>query len=359
MAPSINDFPHSNPSPQSVCKIGINGFGRIGRNVLRAALTRTDLQIVAINHTCTTIQDLIHLIRYDSSMGNLPPSIPIHALSDTLLSINGHQIVLTSERTPANLKWAALGADYVIECTGKFTKRADASQHVTHAHAKRVIISAPSADAPTYVFGVNSDEYKPDEARAVISCASCTTNCVAPVLKVLQAEVGVAQGFLTTVHAATRSQSVLDGYSKKNRRLGRSIFDNIIPTTTGAAKAVASVLPELTGKVTGVSIRVPTPNVSMIDLTISTEKPTSLSEILAAFRRAAKSELAGVLAVSDEELVSSDYLGNAHSAVIDAPACMELNPQFFKIMAWYDNEWGYSNRLLDLAKFVASQEADA
>ncbi|RLL95407.1 hypothetical protein CFD26_104834 [Aspergillus turcosus] len=360
MAPSINDFPHSNPSPQaSVCKIGINGFGRIGRNVLRAALTRTDLQVVAINHTCTTIQDLIHLIRYDSSMGNLPPSIPIHALSDTLLSINGHQIALVSERTPANLNWAALGADYVIECTGKFTKRADALQHVSHAHAKRVIISAPSADAPTYVFGVNSDNYSPDDARSVISCASCTTNCVAPVLKVLQGEFGVAQGFLTTVHAATRSQSVLDGYSKKNRRLGRSVFDNIIPTTTGAAKAIASVLPELTGKVTGVSIRVPTPNVSMIDLTISTEQPTSLAEILAAFRRAAKSELAGVLAVSDEELVSSDYLGNPHSAVVDAPACVELNPQFFKIMAWYDNEWGYSNRLLDLAKYVASQEVEA
>ncbi|KAH2615249.1 hypothetical protein KXV18_004906 [Aspergillus fumigatus] len=340
MAPSINDFPHSTSSPQSpVCKIGINGFGRIGRNVLRAALNRPDLQIVAINHTCTTIDDLIHLIRYDSSMGNLPPSIPIHALSDTLLSINGHQIALTSERTLQNLDWAALGAEYVIECTGKFTKHA--------------------ADAPTFVFGVNSDEYTADEARRVISCASCTTNCVTPVLKVLQGQFGIAQGFLTTVHAATRSQSVLDGYSRKNRRLGRSVFDNIIPTTTGAAKAIATVLPALSGKVTGVSIRVPTPNVSMIDLTVSTEKPTSLAEVLAVFRRAAKGELAGVLAVSEEELVSSDYLGNPHSAIIDAPACLELNPQFFKIMAWYDNEWGYSNRLLDLARHVASQELGA
>ncbi|KAH1269640.1 hypothetical protein KXX45_002701 [Aspergillus fumigatus] len=347
MAPSINDFPHSTSSPQSpVCKIGINGFGRIGRNVLRAALNRPDLQIVAINHTCTTIDDLIHLIRYDSSMGNLPPSIPIHALSDTLLSINGHQIALTSERTLQNLDWAALGAEYALE-------------HVTHGRAKRVIISAPSADAPTFVFGVNSDEYTADEARRVISCASCTTNCVTPVLKVLQGQFGIAQGFLTTVHAATRSQSVLDGYSRKNRRLGRSVFDNIIPTTTGAAKAIATVLPALSGKVTGVSIRVPTPNVSMIDLTVSTEKPTSLAEVLAVFRRAAKGELAGVLAVSEEELVSSDYLGNPHSAIIDAPACLELNPQFFKIMAWYDNEWGYSNRLLDLARHVASQELGA
>ncbi|KAH1299761.1 hypothetical protein KXV31_000498 [Aspergillus fumigatus] len=360
MAPSINDFPHSTSSPQSpVCKIGINGFGRIGRNVLRAALNRPDLQIVAVNHTCTTIDDLIHLIRYDSSMGNLPPSIPIHALSDTLLSINGHQIALTSERTLQNLDWAALGAEYVIECTGKFTKHAQALEHVTHGRAKRVIISAPSADAPTFVFGVNSDEYTADEARRVISCASCTTNCVTPVLKVLQGQFGIAQGFLTTVHAATRSQSVLDGYSRKNRRLGRSVFDNIIPTTTGAAKAIATVLPALSGKVTGVSIRVPTPNVSMIDLTVSTEKPTSLAEVLAVFRRAAKGELAGVLAVSEEELVSSDYLGNPHSAIIDAPACLELNPQFFKIMAWYDNEWGYSNRLLDLARHVASQELGA
>ncbi|EAW13599.1 type I glyceraldehyde-3-phosphate dehydrogenase [Aspergillus clavatus NRRL 1] len=356
MAPSINEFSHTSSSQPSICRIGINGFGRIGRNVLRAALDRSDLQIVAINHTCTSVQDLIYLIRYDSSMGNLSASITIHALSDTFIAINGHQIALTSERDLKKLNWAALGADYVVECTGKFTKRELALDHITHGHAKRVVISAPSADAPTYVYGVNSDSYTPDEARRVISCASCTTNCVTPVLKVLHHHFGIAQGYLTTVHAATRSQQVLDGYSKKNRRLGRSVFDNIIPTTTGAAKAIATVLPELTGKVTGVSIRVPTPNVSMIDLTISTEKPTSLAEILAIFRRAAKSELAGVLAVSDEELVSSDYLGNPHSAIVDAAACSELNPQFFKIMAWYDNEWGYSNRLLDLTAYAASRE---
>ncbi|KAL4880262.1 hypothetical protein BJY04DRAFT_79660 [Aspergillus karnatakaensis] len=357
MAPSISDFPIGDATPSSTpCRVGINGFGRIGRNVLRAALNRTDLQIVAINHTCTTVQDLLYLIRYDSSMGNLPASTPLHALSDTQIAINGQQISLTSERDLKKLNWASLGVDYVVECTGKFTKKDLAMDHITYGKAKRVVISAPSSDSPTFVYGVNNESYSGSEDERVISCASCTTNCVTPVLKVLQREFGIEQGFLTTVHAATRSQQVLDGYSKKNRRLGRSVFDNIIPTTTGAAKAIATVLPELTGKVTGVSIRVPTPNVSMIDLTISTEAPTSLPSILAAFRRAAKTQLAGVLTVTDEELVSSDYLGNPHSAIVDAAACSELNPRFFKIMAWYDNEWGYSSRLLDLTAYVGSLE---
>ncbi|OJI99640.1 hypothetical protein ASPVEDRAFT_60581 [Aspergillus versicolor CBS 583.65] len=353
MAPSINDFPVGDSTPSS-CRVGINGFGRIGRNVLRVALSRKDIQIVAINHTCTSVQDLLYLIRYDSSMGKLPDSVPMHALSDTEIVVDGQHIALTSERDLKKLDWSALGAEYVVECTGKFTKREQALDHVTYGGAKRVVISAPSSDSPTFVYGVNSDEYRADESRRVVSCASCTTNCVTPVLKVLHREFGITQGFLTTVHAATRSQQVLDGYSKKNRRLGRSVFDNIIPTTTGAAKAIATVLPELTGKVTGVSIRVPTPNVSMIDLTVSTAAPTSLAEILGAFRRAAKSELSGVLSVTDEELVSSDYSGNSHSAIVDAASCSELNPQFFKIMAWYDNEWGYSSRLLDLTAHVAA-----
>ncbi|KAL2816601.1 hypothetical protein BDW59DRAFT_177349 [Aspergillus cavernicola] len=356
MAPSINDFPIGDITP-STCRVGINGFGRIGRNVLRAALVRSDIQIVAINHTCASVQDLLYLIRYDSSMGKLSEKIPIHALSDSQIIVNGQQIALTSERDLRKLNWSALGAEYVVECTGKFTKRDLALDHITYGNAKRVVISAPSSDSPTYVYGVNADQYRAEDEQRVISCASCTTNCVTPVLKVLQREFGIAQGFLTTVHAATRSQQVLDGYSKKNRRLGRSVFDNIIPTTTGAAKAIATVLPELTGKVTGVSIRVPTPNVSMIDLTVCTETPTSLAEILGAFRRAGKADLSGVLSVTDEELVSSDYVGNPHSAIVDGPSCSELNPQFFKIMAWYDNEWGYSNRLLDLTAHVARQES--
>ncbi|CAG7979364.1 unnamed protein product [Penicillium salamii] len=357
MAPSIDDVLHGQVQVTSPCKVGINGFGRIGRNVLRAALVRSDIQVVAINHTCISVEDLIYLVRYDSSMGDLDDRTPINILSDNLITINGKQIALTSERDLKKLNWSTLGVDYVLECTGKFTKRDLALDHVTYGQAKRVLISAPSSDSPTFVYGVNSDDYTPTEDCRVVSNASCTTNCVTPVLKVLQGSFGVAQGFLTTIHAATRSQQVLDGYSKKNKRLGRGVFNNIIPTTTGAAKAVAAVLPELNGKVTGVSIRVPTPNVSMIDLTISTEKPTSLAEVIAAFRRSAKSDMAGVLKVSDEELVSSDYNGSPYSAIIDAPSCMELNPQFFKIMAWYDNEWGYSNRLLDLTTHVHALEA--
>ncbi|KAL4955802.1 hypothetical protein BDW69DRAFT_107997 [Aspergillus filifer] len=357
MAPSINDFPiGESTSPSSPCRVGINGFGRIGRAVLRASLNRNDIQIAAINHTCTSIQDLLYLIRYDSCMGRLSDSISLYEASENSIVLNGREISLTSERDLTKLNWASLGVEYVIECTGKFTKREAALQHVTYGKAKRVVISAPSSDSPTFVYGVNSDSYTATEENRVVSCASCTTNCVTPVLKVLEKEFGIQQGFLTTVHAATRSQTVLDGYSKKNRRLGRSVFDNIIPTTTGAAKAIATVLPELTGKVTGVSIRVPTPNVSMIDLTVTTEEPTSLPSILAAFRRAAKSDLVGILSVSDEELVSSDYLGDGHSAIVDGPACMELNERFFKIMAWYDNEWGYSSRLLDLTGHIAANE---
>ncbi|KAJ5132940.1 Glyceraldehyde-3-phosphate dehydrogenase 1 [Penicillium atrosanguineum] len=355
MAPSINEVPVGISSP-SACKVGINGFGRIGRNVLRAALVRSDIQVVAINHTCVTVEDLIYLIRYDSSMGDLDERTDIQAVSDSLITIDGTRIALTSERNLKKLNWATLGVDYVLECTGKFTKRDLAMDHITYGQAKRVLISAPSSDAPTFVYGVNSDLYTASEECRVVSNASCTTNCVTPVLKVLHETFGITQGFLTTIHAATRSQQVLDGYSKKNRRLGRGVFNNIIPTTTGAAKAVAAVLPELKGKVTGVSIRVPTPNVSMIDLTVSTDKPTSLSEIISAFRIASKSSMAGVLRVTDEELVSTDYNGSPYSAVIDAPACAELNPQFFKIMAWYDNEWGYSNRLLDLTTHVHAQE---
>ncbi|PYH88169.1 glyceraldehyde 3-phosphate dehydrogenase [Aspergillus ellipticus CBS 707.79] len=329
------------------CQIGINGFGRIGRNVLRASLVRSDVDVVAINHTCTSVSDLVYLIRYDATMGKMD-QMDIAILTDSLISIGSQRIHLISERDPKKINWRALGVDYVVESTGKFTKR---------DQAQRVILSAPSSDSPTYVYGVNSEQYCPDESNRVISCASCTTNCVTPILKVLHNRFGIEQGFLTTVHAATQSQQVLDGYSKKNPRLGRTVFNNIIPTTTGAAKAIATVLPELQGKITGVSIRVPTPNVSMIDLTINTVQPTSLPEILASFRRAAKTDLAGVLSVTDDQLVSSDFRGSRSSAVVDASAGMELNSRFFKIIAWYDNEWGYSNRLLDLAVMVDGCEA--
>lgn len=254
-------------------------FTCLGRNVLRAALVRSDIQVVAINHTCVTVEDLVYLIRYDSSMGDLDERTDIQIVSDSLITIDGRRIALTSERDLKKLNWAALGADYVLECTGKFTKRDLAMDHITYGQAKRVLISAPSSDSPTFVYGVNSDLYTSGEECRVVSNASCTTNCVTPVLKVLHETFGISQGFLTTIHAATRSQQVLDGYSKKNRRLGmniiaipgdyhttniptlhsgRGVFNNIIPTTTGAAKAVAAVLPDLKGKVTGISIRVPT-----------------------------------------------------------------------------------------------------
>ncbi|KAJ5453714.1 Glyceraldehyde-3-phosphate dehydrogenase 1 [Penicillium daleae] len=273
MAPSINDVPISQSVSTLACQVGINGFGHIdlhksyflSYNVLRAALVRSDIQVVTMNPTCVTAREVVYLIRY----------------------------VL-----------AAPGVDYVLECTGKFAKRDLAMDHFTYGQAKRVLISASSSDWPTFVYGVNSDSYTSREECRVVSNASCTTNCVTPVFKVLK--------------------QVLDGYSKKNRR--RGVFNNIIPTTTRAAKAVAAVLPDMKGKVAGVSIRAPTPNVSMIDLTISTEKPTSLSEILSAFRVAAKSDIAGVLRVTDEELESADYNGSPYSAIVDAPACTELNP---------------------------------
>ncbi|OKL59646.1 hypothetical protein UA08_05316 [Talaromyces atroroseus] len=357
MAPLIDNNVPSFPSTvagtnfrfSAASKIGINGFGRIGRNVLRASLLRSDVDVVAINHTCATAKDLIHLIRFDSTLGSMHPGIRIVIENEHLITVGGKHIRLISERDPKNIDWHSLGIDYVVESTGKFTKRSAALEHVTLGRARRVIISAPNSDSSAYVFGVNSDKYFPDEDNNVISCASCTTNCVTPVLKVLNDNFGVEQGLLTTVHASTQSQNVLDGYNKKNPRLGRTVFDNIIPTTTGAAKAIATVLPELQGRITGVSIRVPTPSVSMIDLTVDTTKPTSLKEILDAFQLASKTYLAGVLSVCEEELFSSDFKGNPSSAVVDAAACIELNSQFFKMIAWYDNEWGYSNRLLDLA----------
>ncbi|KAJ0114744.1 hypothetical protein J7T55_004485 [Diaporthe amygdali] len=331
-------------------KVGINGFGR--RIALRQSLTRDDLQVVAINHTCATTDDLIYLIRHDTTHGLLKDGIDIKQLSEDAISLNGRVIALLSTRDIAQLNWHKFGVDYVLECTGKFTKVDQAVRHITEAQCNRVVISAPSADAPTFVYGVNSEGYHNSAVNHVISAASCTTNCVTPILKALNDSLGVSQAFLTTVHAATQSQQILDGYSKKNRRLGRSVFNNIIPTTTGASKAIAAVIPELHGKVKGISIRVPTSDVSMVDLTVATSRPSSLSEVLDIFVRASNGTMAGVLSVSDQELVSSDLLGSSFSTIVDSNACLELNPQFYKIIAWYDNEWGYSSRLLDLVSMI-------
>lgn len=319
---------------------------------------------MAINHTCVSIEDLILLFTHDSTHGPLSRIIhgplDIHGTQNGNLSINGREIALISERNIEKIDWRSLGVEYVAECTGKFRSTAAASAHVSEGGARKVLISAPSCDAPTFVYKVNTFGYsRVASTSTVYSNASCTTNCLAPILKVLDKAFGVNQAFMTTVHASTQSQHVLDGYSKKDRRAGRSIMGNIIPTSTGAAAAISAVLPELNGKVTGISVRVPTTNVSMVDLTVATDKATSLVEVLAEFEQASHSILSGVLSVEQEELVSSDFLGHSSSAVIDAKASKQLNDRFFKIIARYDNEWAYSCRLLDMLAFMFSEDNES
>ncbi|KAH8586974.1 putative glyceraldehyde-3-phosphate dehydrogenase [Bisporella sp. PMI_857] len=328
------------------------------RITFRNSLVRDDIRVVAINHTCASIEDVIYQILFDSTHGplsrivNISPQ-DIFAVNENTLSIGGNLVHLTSERDPKLLNWAASGAEYIIESTGKFTTTALAQQHVEYGGAKRVVISAPSKDAATFVCGVNTSQYPLKHPPTVISCASCTTNCLAPLAKVLNDRFGIVQALMTTVHASTRSQHVLDGYSKRDRRAGRAVLGNVIPTTTGAAKAVSSVLPELTGKLTGISLRVPTNNVSLVDLTINLEQDASLEEIISTLELASQGPLKGVLAIERDELVSCDFQGNPHSCVVDAKACITLNSKFFKVLAWYDNEWAYSSRLLDLVSLMA------
>ncbi|KAH8653248.1 hypothetical protein BGZ60DRAFT_387141 [Tricladium varicosporioides] len=347
----------NNLTPSEIIKIGINGWGRIGRIVFRNSLFRKNIQVTAINHTCASIDDIIHQILFDSTHGPLSKStiLPsdIFAVDAKTLSVCGHLVHLTSQRDPKLLNWNNSGAEYVIDSTGKFTTTSLAQQHIDYAGAKRVLISAPSKDAATFVCGVNTAEYPIESPPTVVSCASCTTNCLAPLAKILNDKYGIVQGLMTTVHASTRSQQVLDGYSKRDRRAGRAVLGNVIPTTTGAAKAVSKVLPQLTGKLTGISLRVPTNNVSLVDLTINLERETSLQEILSTLEESSRGVLKGVLAVERNELVSCDFQGNQHSCVVDALASVELNSKFFKILAWYDNEWGYSSRLLDLVALMA------
>ncbi|TGO32327.1 hypothetical protein BHYA_0328g00060 [Botrytis hyacinthi] len=337
-------------------RIGVNG-----RNLLRASLLRDNVSVVAINHTCSSVEDVVHLLMHDSTHGALDKLMghktKIDILPNGSIAIDGQHIALVSERNLEKLDWAKHGVNYVAECTGKFRSTALASKHVTIGGAKKVLISAPSPDAPNIVYKVNSDNYlRLCKETIVYSCASCTTNCLAPIAKLLQHSFGIQHAFMTTVHASTQSQHVLDGYSTKDRRSGRSIMGNIIPTTTGAAKAIKTVLPELAGKVSGISVRVPTANVSMVDFTVETIQSTSLEEIMTNFRTSAQQELSGVLQVEDEELVSSDFLGNSCSAIIDSKASVELKPNFFKIIAWYDNEWAYCCRLLDMLVFMNSQD---
>ena len=326
-------------------KIGINGFGRIGRLAFRAAMKQHDVTIVGINDLLD-VNHLAYLLKYDSVHGKYDGTVQV---SGQHLVVDGQTIPIKAERDPAAIGWGALGADVVAECTGIFTTLDKAQSHLDGG-AKKVVISAPSADAPMFVMGVNHHEAKADQK--IVSNASCTTNCLAPVAKVLNDRFGIEEGLMTTVHATTATQFTVDGPSRKDFRGGRSALVNIIPAATGAAKAVTKVIPALQGKLTGMAFRVPTANVSVVDLTVRLEKETSYEEIKQAMRAASQNELKNILGYCDEAVVSQDFVGDVRTSIFDTDAGMELNSRFFKIVSWYDNECGYANKLLDLAKHI-------
>ncbi|MCW5515628.1 type I glyceraldehyde-3-phosphate dehydrogenase [Muriicola sp. Z0-33] len=327
-------------------KIGINGFGRIGRLVFRATVKRDNVEVVAINDLLD-VEHLAYLLEYDSVHGKFDGTV---AVEDGNLVVNGKTVRITAERDPKNLKWDEVGAEIVAECTGIFTTLETAQYHIDGG-AKKVVISAPSKDAPMFVMGVNHDDVKASDT--IVSNASCTTNCLAPIAKVLNDNFGIKEGLMTTVHATTATQLTVDGPSRKDYRGGRSAMMNIIPASTGAAKAVTKVIPELEGKLTGMAFRVPTPDVSVVDLTVKLEKETSYDEIKQAFKSASEGDLEGILGYTEEPVVSQDFVGDTRTSIVDAGAGMELNPQFFKVVSWYDNEAGYSDKLVDLAEYVA------
>lgn len=331
----------------STLKLGINGFGRIGRIVFRATLKRDNVEVVAINDLLD-VEHLAYLLEYDSVHGRYDGKIEV---KDGNLVVEGKTIRVTAERDPKNLKWDEAGVDVVAECTGIFTTLETADYHL-QAGAKKVVISAPSKDAPMFVMGVNDS--KLTAADNIVSNASCTTNCLAPIAKVIDENFGIEEALMTTIHAATSTQYTVDSPSRKNYRLGRSALNNIIPTSTGAAKAVGKVIPELDGKLTGMAFRVPTVDVSVVDLTVKTKKETSLEEIKAAMKKASEGEMNGVLGYTDEAVVSQDFVSDDRTSIFDADASIELNPGFFKLVSWYDNEFGYSNKLVDLALKVNS-----
>ena len=329
-------------------KVGINGFGRIGRNVLRSAVQNfDDIQIVGINDLLEP-DYLAYMLRYDSVHGRFKGEVSVEGGT---LVVNGQRIRLTQERDPANLKWDEVGADVVIESTGLFLDKASAQKHLD-AGAKKVILSAPSKDdTPMFVYGVNHATYK---GEAIISNASCTTNCLAPLAKVLHDKWGIKRGLMTTVHAATATQKTVDGPSNKDWRGGRGILENIIPSSTGAAKAVGVVIPELNKKLTGMSFRVPTSDVSVVDLTAELENPASYDEIKAEMKAQSQGALKGILGYTEDKVVATDFRGETCTSVFDADAGIALDPTFVKLVAWYDNEWGYSNKCLEMARVVAA-----
>ena len=330
-------------------KIGINGFGRIGRIAFRIASMRDNVEVVAINDLLD-IEHLAYLLKYDSVHGKFNGTVEVQ---NGNLIINKKEIRVTAERNPEALKWGEVGVDVVMDCTGVFTTLNKAKAHII-AGAKKVVISAPSADIPMFVMGVNHTLVKPSDT--IVSNASCTTNCLAPLAKVIDDNFGIEEGLMTTVHASTATQSTVDSPSKKNYRLGRSAVNNIIPSTTGAAVAVTKVIPALKGKLTGMAFRVPTVDVSVVDLTVRTKNPVSYDELKNVIKEASKNELKEILGYTEDPVVSQDYIGDPRTSIFDASAGIALNDNFFKLVAWYDNEYGYSTKLVDLSTYVGTLE---
>jgi glyceraldehyde 3-phosphate dehydrogenase len=328
-------------------KVGINGFGRIGRLAFRAALTRKDIEIVGINDLVPA-DYMAYMLKYDSTHGRFNGTVEV---ADGNLVVNGKKIRVTAEKDPANLKWSDVGAEIVIESTGLFLTQADGQKHIT-AGAKKVVFSAPAKDdTPTFVMGVNHK--KLNASHTIVSNASCTTNCLAPVAKVLNDNFGIVEGLMSTIHAVTATQKTVDGPSVKDWRGGRGAYQNIIPSSTGAAKAVALVIPELKGKLTGMSFRVPVADVSVVDLTVRLAKPATYEQVKAAMKTASEGELKGILGYTEDDVVSQDFLGDARTSIFDAKAGIALNDNFVKVVSWYDNEMGYSNKLIDLVQELA------
>ncbi|MDR3195779.1 MAG: type I glyceraldehyde-3-phosphate dehydrogenase [Endomicrobium sp.] len=323
-------------------KVGINGFGRIGRLVFRAAQNRSDIEVVAINDLIS-VDYMAYMLKYDTVHGQFKGTVEV---KDGNLVVNGKTIRVTAEKNPVDLKWGEIGAEYVVESTGLFLSKDKAQAHID-AGAKYVVMSAPSKDdTPMFVCGVNLDSYK--KGIPIVSNASCTTNCLAPVAKVLNDKFGIVDGLMTTVHATTATQKTVDGPSVKDWRGGRAASGNIIPSSTGAAKAVGKVIPELNGKLTGMAFRIPTLDVSVVDLTVNLAKPAAYDEIKAAMKSASEKELKGILGYTEDDVVSSDFLGDARTSIFDAKAGIALTDKFVKVVSWYDNEWGYSNKVLEL-----------
>ena len=329
----------------SKIKVGINGFGRIGRLVFRAAMAKDNVEIVGINDLIS-VDYMAYMLRYDTMHGQFKGSIEV---KDGALVVNGHSIRVTAEKDPANLKWNEVGAEYVVESTGLFLTKEKAEAHIK-AGAKRVVMSAPSKDdTPMFVMGVNNKTYA---GQTIVSNASCTTNCLAPIAKVINDKFGMVEGLMTTVHSTTGTQKTVDGPSMKDWRGGRAASGNIIPSSTGAAKAVGKVIPALNGKLTGMSLRVPTLDVSVVDLTCTLAKDVTYDEICQAMKEASEGELKGILGYTEDAVVSSDFLGDPRTSIFDAKAGIQLSPRFVKVVSWYDNEWGYSNKVLELIEYM-------